>query len=66
MRRVWAKLDAEAFKEVLKEELGDADDNPLIIRIEINASTARLIYAINMAIEISTPIARPSEYAKSY
>jgi Endonuclease-reverse transcriptase len=65
-RRLWIKMDIEAFDTSLKQEISELEQNPFINRDDIEKIVEGLTQAISKAIDCATPWARPCKYSKPW
>jgi hypothetical protein len=65
-RRLWTKIDGEAFDECLKQEIPKLEQNLLIDKDGIEKMVEDLTQAVNKAVDCATPWARPCEYSKPW
>jgi hypothetical protein len=65
-RRLWSKMDIEAFDTSLGQEIPKLKQNPLTNRDDIEKVVEDLTQAISKAVDCATPWARPCEYSKPW
>ena len=65
-RRLWTKMDGEAFDKSLKQGIQEFEQSSLTDRDKIEKVVEGLTQAINKAVDCATPWAQPCEYSKPW